>query len=56
MENGVVNMKDMSLFCEFSCVPVIMGWENRGFGIRINAEDEGFGKFMLCRKNVVCGK
>jgi hypothetical protein len=46
MENGVVYMKDMGLFCEFSCVPVIMGWENGGFGIRINTEDEGFGKLF----------
>lgn len=47
MENSVVCMKDIGLFSEFSCVPVIVGWENRGFGIRIDTENEGFGKFFI---------
>lgn len=53
MENSIINMKDMGLFSEFSGVPVIMGWENGGFGIGINTEDEGFGEFIFCRKNVI---
>lgn len=47
VENSVVCMKDIGLFSEFSCVPVIVCWKNGGFGIGIDTENEGFGKFFI---------
>lgn len=44
VENSVINMKDVSGLSELGGVPVIMGGENRRFGVRMNPKDEGPGR------------
>lgn len=51
VENGVVYVKDMGLLCELRSVPMIMGRENGGFRIRINANNEGFWNFIFSRNS-----
>lgn len=47
MENGVVDVEDASGLGELGGVPVVVGGENGGLGLGIDAEDEGLGR--VCR-------
>lgn len=44
MEDIVVNVKDSGRVGEFGGVPVVMGREDGGLGLRVDSEDEGFGR------------